>query len=590
VHLFPRWLAARHATRSQEYQAALAGVTRAGIPVRVGSMESVEFTAPPDATFSVGVGFDSAGRKGSHRALATITRCDRSPAVELASVELASPPPGSDPHWNDIDVDLATAAGRSLTLCFHATAAQTGGPSAEPVETVWFAEPTVRSRRSPSRLGQRPSLIVITLDTTRADHLSRVGYPLPTTPNLDHLAADGEQFLNAVANAPWTLPSHASLFTGLYPREHGARSDVHGEIERLWRVNGIGRDTATLAEQLAVVGYRNAGAVAGPMVDAEFGFARGFDYYDQLPPRRRDEEHRSGEEVTDIALRQVSDGATPFFLFLNYFDPHWPYTPAPDLVERWVPPGVHAISAERQHHIWKQVLGGRRDIRPDEKTSMIDHYDGAIATMDRAIGRLLDGLRERKIYDSTMIVVVSDHGESFGEHRMLDHGHSLYDDVLRVGLIVKYPKRVPPPPPGVSTRRVDLLDVYATICREMGLGVPDRLARFGLHHPPHDHFVEHERNPFYVKQYGVRFDRRLEGIYRSDWKLIRDDKDHQWLFDLATDPLEERNLIDVEPQRAAALDTALDAWAATARPGATSPVMLTPELRQRLRALGYLGD
>ncbi len=381
----------------------------------------------------------------------------------------------------------------------------------------------------------------------------------------------------------------------MYPREHGARGDPEGDIDRLWRLKGLSSQAVPLAEPLAALGYHSTAVVGGPMVGAEFGFAQGFDYYDQRGTKegtKGEIKHRRGDEITDVALWQVSRESVPFFLFLNYFDAHWPYRPADDLVQEWVPASVRPIPDEQQSQIWKEVLGGHRDVNADEKQSMISHYDGAIASMDRAIGRLLVGLKERGLYDSTMIVAVSDHGESFGEHRMLDHGHSLYEDVLRAALIIKYPAGHASPPSKVNTQLVDLLDVYATICREMGLPVPARLERFGVHHPPHDHFAELELNPFYVLQYGSRFDRTLEAVYRDSWKLIRDNKGQRWLFDIAADPLEQRNLAETEQQQVAALDETLDNWArssAATRLGGAA-VHLAPGLKERLRALGYGAD
>ena len=354
----------------------------------------------------------------------------------------------------------------------------------------------------------------------------------------------------------------------------------------LYRVKGVGPQAVTLGERLAAVGYHGAAVVAGPMVGAELRASRGFDYYDQRKTEEEgDFDHRRGSEITDVALQQVSGESGPFFLFLNYFDPHWPYVPDADLLQQWVPAEVMAISPEQQGRIWKEVLSGSRDITAAEKESMVSHYDGAIASMDRSIGRLLDGLKERGLYDSTMIVAISDHGESFGEHRMLDHGHSLYDDVLRAALIVKYPSRHAAPPSKVSTQLVDSLDVYTTICRVMGLPIRARLEGFGLHHPPHDHFAALAQ-PLLCLQYGSRFDRTLEAVYRDRWKLIRDDKGHRWLFHLAANPHEERNLAEAQPEQRTVLDKALDDWAArsaTTKLQGTN-VDLGPALKDHLHA------
>jgi arylsulfatase A-like enzyme len=590
VRLLDLWLSQSTRAMSDKFQTTIRGVTRSGIPVNVGGRESVKFTVPRNAVLRVVVSVSNSEQVPLAAGItASIATCDSSDDRVLASVRLM--PRNETPDWIDLELDLSSDAGRALKLCFIASSDGSEAPPSTRT-AVWFGNPVVRSPGFIGNPGKRLNLIIITLDTTRADHLSSAGYPLPTTPNLDRLATDGEQFLHAIAIAPWTLPSHASLFTGLYPREHGARGDPEGDIERLWRLRGLSPQAVLLAERLAAVGYRTAAVVGGPMVGAAFGFARGFEYYDQRGTEEDKLEHRRGDEITDIALSQVSRESGPFFLFLNYFDPHWPYMPDADLVQQWVPVGVKPIPPDQQDQIWKEVLSGQRNITADEKQSMVSHYDGAIASMDRAIGRLFAGLKERGLYDSTMIVAVSDHGESFGEHQMLDHGHSLYEDVLRAALIIKYPSRHAPAPSKVSQQLVDWLDVYATICREMGLPIAARLEGFGVHHPPHDHFAELELNPFYVLQYGSRFDRTLEAVYRDRLKLIRDDKGQRWLFDLVADPLEERNLAETQPEEVAALGKALDDWAA--RSAVTrlqgTNVDLTPSLKERLRALGYGGD
>ena len=591
VRLLDLWLSQIGSTMSAKFQTMIRGVTRSGIPVSVGGRESVKFIVPRNAVLRVAVGVSNSKQVPLAAGItASIATCDSSDHRPLASVHFM--PRNRTHDWIDLEMDLSANGGRALKLCFIASS--DGGEAPPSTRTaVWFGNPIVRSPDFINNPGGRPNLIVITLDTTRGDHLSSAGYPLPTTPYLDQLATDGEQFLNATANTSWTLPSHASLFTGLYPREHGADADPNGKIVLLRRLNGLSPEALTLSKQLAAARYHTAGVVAGPVVGAEFGFAQGFDYYDQSEYYPGLLEFRRGDEITNVALDYLNQESGPFFLFLNYFDPHWPYRPADDLVQKWVPSDVRPIPGEQQQRqVWKEVMGDHRDITAEEKRSMISHYDGAIASMDRAIGRLLDWLKERGLYDSTMIVAVGDHGESFGEHRMLDHGHSLYEDVLHIPLIIKYPRATAPHRPKVDSHRVDLLDVYASVCRVMGLAVPQRLDGFGVHHPEHDHFAELRRDTFFIGEYGPRFDHDLEAVYSEKWKLIRDDKGRRWLFDLAADPLEERNLAETQPEQVAALGKALDDWAASAAVTRLQGknVDLTPALKERLRALGYVGD
>ncbi len=215
VRLLDLWLSQTRSTMSAKFQTTIRGVTRSGIPVSVGERESVQFTVPRNALLRVAVGLPKSEQaRAAERVTASIATCDSSAPRALASVHLA--PQNETPDWIDLELDLSGNAGSALKLCFIASSDGGEAPPSAPTE-VWFANPTVRSPGFINNPGERPNLIIITLDTTRADHLSGAGYPLPTTPNLDRLAADGEQFLHAIANAPWTLPSHASTIHGLVP-------------------------------------------------------------------------------------------------------------------------------------------------------------------------------------------------------------------------------------------------------------------------------------------------------------------------------------------------------------------------------------
>jgi len=578
------WIGQDRRESTAPAQVTIKNITRTAIPIEVGGEERIRVEIPADAELRAQLAVVSRQENEENMEFTLeVSVCD----PRVTGVADAAPririgeETASLGSWTPVRFDLGDFAGEGSTLCFNARRSDGEEPPAANESVLWLADATLATRGLERWPSKQPNLIVITLDTTRADHLSSAGYPRQTSPNLDRLARHGEQFLDAVANAPWTLPSHGSLFTGLHPREHGARFDLDGEHDRFGKFFGLAPELFTLAEQLWTLGYRTGAVVAGPMVSAEFGFAQGFDYYDEAPYSRAEwsgesesPPQRDAEAVTDRALAWLAGDDRPFFLFLNYFDPHWPYNPPDDLAGTWAQPGTRPMPPNEYSRIWGEVIGGHRDLRDSERQAMIDYYDAEILAMDRSIGRLLDGLEQRDLYESTMIVVVSDHGESFGEHRLLDHGNSLYQHQLRVALIIKYPQHASEDRrAGRYEHRVDLLDVHATILREMGLltgakrrGVhpvaESRFGSYGVHKRRSHHFAELRENTWFTAAYGTRFARNLEAVFHGNWKLIRDDKGNRWLFDLAEDPLEQKNFAAATPAVADGLDRTLDGWAA----------------------------
>ncbi|HET6681962.1 MAG TPA: sulfatase, partial [Gemmatimonadaceae bacterium] len=309
-----------------------------------------------------------------------------------------------------------------------------------------------------------PNVLLVILDTVREANLSVYGYERETTPALQRLADDGMTFTHAIAPSSWTLPSHASMFTGRPARD----------LDAFWRVPWNSPDT-TLAERLRERGYATGGFVANLLyTHREVGLARGFDRYQdfvrsprqflgstvigQLPwlnillfndstakrevgilgsawrlPRAAITARKHAAQVTDEFLDwQGGLDGQPFFAFLNYFDAHTPYDVAPEFEGRF---------------------GGGE--------SQVDRYDGAIASIDAQLGRLFDELRRRGVLKRTLVIVTADHGEQFGEHGLVEHGNSLYGQVLRVPLILRLPGRVPA---GVRIdAAVSTTDIGATI-------------------------------------------------------------------------------------------------------------------------------
>ena len=331
--------------------------------------------------------------------------------------------------------------------------------------------------------GQPPNIVLITLDTVRAASLSLYGYTRNTTPRIDRFAERGVVFEQAHTSSPWTLPSHASMFTGRWPHELSAdyTSTLDGKYP-------------TLAEYLGAHGYATAGFAANlGYCSAETGLGRGFQHYEDYPRSLgqiassstlvrtvadnfrlrawlQNDEHLnrvSAARQNERALAWLSThGKTPFFLFLNYFDAHEPYLPPPPFDRQFGPGRQRGRYSPLRRWLWDPGLG-HRPLRDEERQEEIDAYDGALAYLDHHVGLLLDELDRRGILDTTIIVITSDHGEEFGEHGVYEHGYSLYRAGVHVPLIV-----VAHQSPAVRrvAAPVSLRSLAATIVDLAGLG------------------------------------------------------------------------------------------------------------------------
>lgn len=422
-----------------------------------------------------------------------------------------------------------------------------------------------------------PNILLITLDTTRLDHLSCYGYHLETTPNLDLLAKEGQVFENALAVSSWTLPTHASLFTGLYPSTHGAHYSSSGkqtfssaldmgreEFYESFRVNGLPEEAVTLAEVLKKAGYRTGGVGAGPWMKPLFGVAQGFDYYscnvDATWGKKADEISATG----NFFIRKNKDA--PFFLFLNYFDPHAPY---------WAP---------------KEYESKFYDMSDRIESAEIIKYDAEIAFMDFEIGRVFQQLKDLGLYDDTWIIVMGDHGELLGEHMLKGHGYTLYQETIRSPLIIKWPAGWSDPPS--TEQQCQQVDIMPTIIQRLGIDSGVRFEGQPLGEVNHPLVCELYRNQAFVDSEGPRFDRDLIAVYADSYKLILSTKENDQdagLFDLEKDPGEETDLADKKPQISNNLRGALKQW----RKMLLDPLIpkeiksIDDDTKEQLEALGY---
>lgn len=422
-----------------------------------------------------------------------------------------------------------------------------------------------------------PDILLVTLDTTRVDHVSAYGYERDTTPNLARLAAEGVTYTRAYSVASWTLPSHASLFTGKYPSSHGASHDPEGSLVlsaglgaasdeerekyRIFRARGMGRDEQTLAELLSGAGYRSAGVVGGPWLKRVFGLSRGFERWDD--DDITDAGGRRANELSDRALASLDalPANVPFLLFLNFFDAHMPYQPPRWMLRDYLDDPVAARGADRDAELRRAS------------------YDAEILFADMNFGRVIDRLKSRGRYDGTLIIVTADHGELLGEHSLYGHPARLYEELTRIPLVVKFPKG------RKSGLRIDtpiqLVDLFALILDQAGIETPPGIQ--GQVPGRITHPILTEESPAFVG------DEALRAFYEGSEKLLWGSHGTRQLYDLANDPKEERDLAGERPARLAELEAALQRRVATLpAPSAFEAAgAVDAETREALRALGY---
>jgi arylsulfatase A-like enzyme len=437
---------------------------------------------------------------------------------------------------------------------------------------------------------REPDLVLITVDALRPDHLGCYGYGRETSPAADALARDGVLFENAFTPVPRTSPAVASMMTGLYPRDHG--------VHRLWEPLGPG--PATLAGLLREEGYVT-GAVVTRNLHHQSGIHRGFDTYQDNAPYLQDSPLSRAERLADMAADWVArHRGTKFFLWLHLWDPHFLYWP-PRPYRTWFDPKVREIvplylRLARGETSRSRLYFGN-DLTDEEVDRVVALYDGEIRYADEAVGRFLARLRSLGLYDSTLIVFSSDHGESLGEHGyFFEHGEYLYDTTLRIPLIVKYPAsrsagtRVP--------ANVTIMDIMPTMIAAGGALIPSvegqDLSLYLDGGRPHSHI--------YARTGGNLFPdnprRHLPGwagdwrsVRAGHWKLIQIPRagGSDWeLYDTASDPGETRNLYAEEDAVAAGLRGRLEAWDWGPGPEAVDRSGLDGETLEMLRSLGYV--
>lgn len=478
-------------------------------------------------------------------------------------------------------IDLSALAGQSVVLDFITHGDQD-------TQAYWFNPVIFRPRP------ERRNVILVSIDTLRADHLSCYGYERPTSPNIDALAADSVLFRNVYAAAPWTLPSHVSMLTGLDCINHQVYSSA----------NRMDPGILTLADFLRQAGLVTMAFTGGGFVSGVFGLNKGFDSF--FGRAALSSSHQA-EVLARSAIPWIEQNASKgFFLFLHTYQVHNPYSPPEDFAGRFLDPGapLHALDMNpgrynHENRYKPESEGFRRNV--------ISLYDGEITYTDEAlIGALVAALKRLGLYDRTMIVVTADHGEEFFEKGAWLHTNDVYNPVLKIPLVIKFPgsrdagKRI--------QRLARLTDVMPTILDELGIDYsrakpdgrgleplvrgketgPERIFRSELaanivrNHIPHKRTIS--QGPYKVIQSDPYTPEQLAYFYYPPPTM-----DTLEVFDLAADPSERTNLAKTQPELARRLLKYLeDSFKPMRKLVRTSAVEMNEDMKEELKALGYI--
>jgi arylsulfatase A-like enzyme len=477
--------------------------------------------------------------------------------------------------------DLSALAGRVVRLALTAPAGTTVRLRAPRV--LGPPPAAVTHAASP-----RANVLLYVIDTLRADHLGCYGYPRPTSPRIDALARDGVRFTDMLAQASWTRPATASILTGVDPPVHGAMGIRHG----------FRREVPTLAQELATAGYATAAFVTNVNVAGRWGFDRGFERYEYLPEDEGSPTlHVPSGEVTAraVAWLDAADPVRPFFLYLHASDPHAPYAPPDDLARAWAPPGACG------HPLRAALAAAKRTphrVEPGTLRALIDCYDAEIAANDRSLGALLDHLERRGELDDTVVVVTSDHGEEFLEHDGFEHGRTLYDEQLRVPLVLRLPAgRFRGRTIGARARQID---VMPTILDLLDLPIPGEVrgrSLLGVLDPRAEAAARRREPPVDSYAHTRLGGRDLTALTTGRWKVIETERargDAVLVFDLVDDAGERTNSARTQPLLTDYARESLAAWRADLprsidpATGPSAPPEADEATLQRLRALGYV--
>jgi arylsulfatase A-like enzyme len=437
-----------------------------------------------------------------------------------------------DRHWVPVELDLSAYAGPGAELVFETSGYEERGD----VRRAFWGAPAVVTRHA----AEAPLVVLYLVDTLRADHTTPYGYARDTTPALAAFGRDAVVFDAAIAHASWTKPSVASIFTSLLPGRHRA-VQLRDKLDP-----GL----VTLAEMLQTKGYTTGAAIANSVIYSDgTHFEQGFDFYaglhgaDDRPSKLVD-----AADVVDTALAWIdSRPGLPQLVYVHTMDPHVPYAPPEPFDRKYEPPPAPGRTASDPRYDYQE---------PADRERLIAQYDGAVAYGDREFGRFVSELKRRGLYDRALFVFLADHGEEFQDHGGWLHGRTVFDELIRVPLIVKFPGQR-----DAGTRvaqQVQLVDILPTVLRNEGLPVPDSPIITG--HPLQDVLRGGAPEPPAVSEISHR------GFVAHGMRTGRDKYVHRFspdedelYFDLVRDPKEQDSRLDENRERVRFLRAGVEA-------------------------------
>jgi arylsulfatase A-like enzyme len=440
------------------------------------------------------------------------------------------------------------------------------------------------------------NIVLITIDALRADHLSCYGYNRNTSPNIDRIAEKGIIFKNATATSSWTAPSMASLFTSVYPINHGV---VHGmgykKDETIYTQEVFSDELTTLAELLKEHGYTTIGVASNLHLSEKFGFARGFDSFGCLP-------FVPADSVNRIICRLESEikNFDKYFLWIHYIDPHYPYSPRKPWINHYLPEestlqisNLSDLSPMDLMIFNNKLKKDNRELSKQTitmlKKNLLARYDSEINYVDSYIGELIQIFDQD---DNTIIIITSDHGEEFFEYDYVGHGNNLHHETTHIPLIIKLPSSYKK---GIVEKNISLVDVMPTILHTLNITAPDQTLG--------QSFWENKEPLFWLKKMLLRKESSeykfaeldnwytFKSIITPEWKYIYDYKDNtEQLYNIKSDPMELNNLADKKAKQCNKLREQLFKWVSDSKkyPTIKQARKLSPEEKEKLKELGYI--
>lgn len=456
-----------------------------------------------------------------------------------------------------------------------------------------------------------PNILLIVVDTLRWDFISAYGFPHALTPNIDALAREGVLYENAISASPWTTPSHASLFTGQYPSRNG----VDGR--------NIFLDPAskTLADELSRMGFQTAGFINNVYIRRQTGLGRGFQQYEEFWGRNEcssimllieflREKFNPREDTGAMETRNaVNDWLHhdwskkhPFFLFVHLMEPHAPYGTPVSTIQKFLPRDVTTQQALRVNQDPEIFISGKLKMSPQDFEILTALYQNDINYVDSVIGEIIQDFRKQNLLDNTLVIFTSDHGEHFGDHGLMSHELSLYDVLLHVPLIIRFPNRNHS---GTRIKEiVETIDIFPSILHFVKSESKLDLQGFSLL----PDFLDRKNHPYVFSEYNNlraadKMKRRfpdlsdspiwqkkvLKSVHSADWKFIWATDGTRELYSIASDPYEKNNLAQSNPGQVKKMQEILGKWSTSFKPSSFyKNEEISREALEELRALGYV--